>query len=42
MSTLQQEPFSLTIGQPIKMKLVTVNSVGDSVESLPSGEAVSA
>lgn len=42
MLTLQQQPFALAIGQPVMLKVVTVNSVGDSQESLTGAGAVSA
>lgn len=42
MTTLQSEPFNLSIGQKIRAKVIAVNSVGDSPESDLTGEALSA
>jgi hypothetical protein len=42
MSSLQKEPFSLAIGTPVIAKVVAVNRVGNSPDSLVGGSAVSA
>jgi hypothetical protein len=42
MTTLKQEPFSLEIGKLIQVKVVAVNRVGNSPESIVGGSAVSA
>jgi uncharacterized OB-fold protein len=41
-ATLQQEPFNLEIGKPVKAKVIAVNRVGDSPPTPTLGLAVSA
>jgi hypothetical protein len=42
MAALQKAPFSLAIGTSVLAKVVAVNRVGNSPESLVGGSAVSA